>query len=128
MTLFVGLLKDGSQTKHRSRSAAFKHQVAREFLAGKSATELSRRHGVSRHLIRIWVGKVEAGALEADAQAAELIEEYEARIAALERMVGRQVLEIEFPRGAPKHAPPRGSATPSVTAGPPASASARDAG
>ena len=35
----------------------------------------------------------------ADAQAADLLQEYEAKIAALERMVGRQALEIEFLRG-----------------------------
>lgn len=115
-------------TKHRSHSAAFKHQVAQEFLAGESATELSRRHAVSRNLIRIWVGKAEAGALDQDVQAAELIEEYEAKIAALERMVGRQALEIEFLKGALKHAPRPQSATTSVITGPLASASAKDVG
>ena len=40
--------------------------------------------------------KYEAGALDEDAQAADLLQEYEAKIAALERMVGRQALEIEF--------------------------------
>ena len=34
--------------------------------------------------------------LDEDAQAADLLQEYEAKIAALERMVGRQALEIEF--------------------------------
>jgi hypothetical protein len=49
--------------------------------------------------------KFEAGAFDEDAQAADLIQEYEARIAALERMVGRQALEIEFLKGALKSAP-----------------------
>src|SRR5215216_3581730 len=35
-------------------------------------------------------------ALDDDVQAADLLQEYEAKIAALERMVGRQALEIEF--------------------------------
>ncbi len=39
-------------------------------------------------------------------QAADLIQEYEAKIAALERMVGCQALEIELLKGALKHAPP----------------------
>jgi putative transposase len=34
--------------------------------------------------------------LDEDAQAADLLQEYEAKIAAMERMVGRQALEIEF--------------------------------
>jgi hypothetical protein len=57
---------------------------------------------VSRYLIRIWVRKFEAGAFDDDARAADLLQEYEAKIAALERMVGRQALEIEFLKGALK--------------------------
>ena len=87
-------------TKHRSHSAAFKRQVAEEFLAGETLHSLSKRHDLSRQLIRIWVGKFEAGALDDDVQAADLIQEYEAKIAALERMVGRQALEIELLKGA----------------------------
>ena len=74
-------------TKHRSHSAAFKRQVAEEFLAGETLHALSQRHDISRQLIRIWVGKFEAGALDDDVQAADLLQEYEAKIAALERMV-----------------------------------------
>ena len=39
-------------------------------------------------------------------QAADLLQEYEARIAALERLVGKQALELEFLKGALKSAPP----------------------
>jgi transposase len=49
---------------------------------------------------------------------AELIQEYEAKIAPLERMVGRQALEIELLKGALKHAPRPRSATTSVVTGP----------
>ena len=51
-------------TKHRSHSAAFKRQVAQEFIAGETLHGLSKRHDISRQLIRIWVGKYEAGAIE----------------------------------------------------------------
>jgi transposase len=44
------------------------------------------------------------GAFDEDAEAADLLQEYEAKIAALERMVGRQALEIEFLKGALKNA------------------------
>ena len=43
---------------------------------------------------------------------------YEAQIAALERLVGRQALEIEFIKGALKTAARPRSATTSVIAGP----------
>ena len=92
-------------TKHRSHSAAFKRQVAEEFIAGETLHALSKQHDISRQLIRIWVGKFEAGALDDDVQAADLMQEYEAKIAALERLVGRQALEIELLKGALKHAP-----------------------
>ena len=49
---------------------------------------------MSRNLIRIWVRKYEEGAFDDDAQAADLIQEYEARVAALERLVGKQALEL----------------------------------
>ena len=51
--------------KHRTHSAAFKRQVAKEFIAGEALHALSKRHDISRQLIRIWVGKFEAGALDA---------------------------------------------------------------
>ena len=64
-------------TKHRSHSAAFKRQVAEEFIAGETLQGLSQLHDISRQLIRIWVGKFEAGALNEDVQAAGLIQEYD---------------------------------------------------
>ena len=69
-------------------------------------------------LIHVWVEKYEAGALDEDAQAADLLQEYEGKIAALERMVGRQALEIEFLKGALKNAPRPRSVITSVIAGP----------
>jgi transposase-like protein len=107
-----------AMTRHRSHSIEFKRQVAQEYVAGETLHALARRHDVSRNLIRIWVAKYEAGAFDDDAQAADLIREYEAKIAALERMVGRQALEIEFLKGALKSVPRPRSATTSVIAGP----------
>ncbi len=114
--------------KHRTYSMEFKRQVAQEFLAGETLHGLARRHDVSRNLIRIWVAKLEAGAFDEDIEAAGLLQEYEAKIAALERLVGRQALEIEFLKGALKNAPrPRNGIT-SVIAGPVACQSPEDAG
>src|SRR5262249_10392084 len=101
----------------RSHSMEFKRQVAQEFIAGESLYALSKRHDISRQLVRVWVQKYEAGALDEDAQAADLLQEYEAKIAALERMVGRQALEIEFLKGASRSTPRTRSANTSVIAG-----------
>ena len=48
-------------TKHRSHSAAFKRQVAEEFLAGETLHALSKRHDISRQLIRIWLASSRLG-------------------------------------------------------------------
>ncbi len=84
--------------RHRNHSVDFKRQVVAEYYAGETLHALSRRHDLSRNLIRIWVEKAEAGALDQDLASAELLTAYEARIAALERLVGRQALEIELPQ------------------------------
>ena len=113
--------------RHRSYSIEFKRQVAQEFVAGETLHGLAKRHDISRNLIRIWVARFEAGAFDEEAQAADLLQEYEAKIAALERMVGRQALEIEFLKGALKSAPRLRSATTSVIAGPVVCPSPKDA-
>jgi transposase len=113
--------------KHRSHSIEFKRQVAQEFLAGETLHGLAKRHDLSRNLIRVWVEKHEAGAFDEDSQAADLIQAYEARIAALERLVGRQALELEFLKGALRQGRLSRSEPMSMIAGPSASPSPRGA-
>ena len=113
--------------RQRSHSIEFKRQVAREFVAGETLYGLAKRYDLSRQLIRVWVEKYETGALDEDAHAAGLLKEYEAKVAALERMVGRQTVEIEFLKGAVKNTARPRSATTSVIAGPTAPPSHRDA-
>jgi len=105
--------------RHRSHSTEFKRQVVAEYHAGETLHALGRRHDLSRNLIRIWIEKAEAGALDEDAAAAELLAGYEARIAALERLVGRQALEIEFLKGGQRSRPSPRSEPTSVSVGPP---------
>ena len=109
--------------RHRSHSIDFKRQVVAEYHAGETLHALGRRHDLSRNLIRIWVEKAEAGSLDQDMASAELLTEYETRIAALERLVGRQALEIEFLKGAQKNARLPRSGPTSVITGPAASPS-----
>lgn len=59
----------------------------------------------------------------ANAEAVDLIGERDARIAALERLVGRQALEIEFSKGAAKGAALLRSGPGSAITGPKASPS-----
>jgi len=114
--------------RHRTHSIEFKRQVAQDYLAGETLHSLARRHDLSRNLVRIWIQKFEAGAFDDEAVAADTIEAYEARIAALERLVGRQALEIEFLKGALKHGPTPRSVNTSVVTGPAVSPSQKDVG
>jgi transposase-like protein len=68
--------------KHRSYSVEFKRQVVQDYLAGETLHGLAKRHDISRNLIRIWIAKHEARALDCDTAAARVLTEYEARIAA----------------------------------------------
>ena len=69
--------------QQRSHSIEFKRQVVQEYIAGETLYGLAKRHDLSRQLIRVWVEKYEAGGLDADAQAADLLHEYETKIVAL---------------------------------------------
>jgi transposase-like protein len=50
-----------AMARQRSHSIEFKRQVAQEFIAGESLYALSKRHDISRQLVRVWVQKYEAG-------------------------------------------------------------------
>src|SRR5262245_9585891 len=82
--------------RYRSYSVEFKRQVAQEYLAGETLYGLAKRHLISRNLIRIWVARYEAGGFDDDMVVADLMQAQEARIAALERLVGKLTLENEF--------------------------------
>ena len=113
--------------KYRSHSIAFKRQVAEEFLGGETLHGLAKTHDVTRNLIRIWVAKYEAGEFEADVEAADHLQEYEAKIAALERMVGRLTMELDFLRGVSRSRRSAIGGTTSIVTGPTASPSREDA-
>lgn len=108
---------------YRRYSIEFKRQVAQDYLAGATLHALGKRHDIDRNLIRIWVEKYQTGAFDDDAEAANTLHEYEAKIAALERKVGQLTMEVDFLKGACKHARSSSDAPTSIVAGPLSSAS-----
>lgn len=112
--------------KHKTYTTNFKREVAQEYLSGETLHGLAKRHGISRNLIRIWVEKYEAGALDEEILAADMLQQYEARIAALERLVGKLSLENEFLKGASRNAHRAKNETSSIVTGPMISASRKD--
>jgi len=113
--------------RQRTYSIEFKRQVAQEFLGGETLHGLGKRHGISRNLIRVWVQKYEAGAFNDEEQAADLLQQYEGRIAALERLVGRLTLENELLKRAQEFSTRRNGGSSSLVTGPTASPSAKGA-
>jgi transposase len=114
--------------KQRNYSTEFKRQVVLEYLAGETLYGLSKRHDVSRNVIRLWIARYEAdGELNDDTTAGDLLQDYKARIAALERLAGKLALENEFLKGALENARLGKTAPSSVVAGPKVSRSPRDA-
>jgi transposase-like protein len=98
------------------------------YLGGETLYGLAKRHEISRTLIRVWLAKHEAGVLDSDTAAADMLADYEARIAALERLVGKLALENEFLKEVSRHARQARSASTSLIAGPLVSPSQKDAG
>lgn len=115
-------------SKQRNYSTEFKRQVVLEYLAGETLYGLSKRHDVSRNVIRLWIARYESdGALDDDTTAADLLQDYKARISALEQLAGKLALEVEFLKGALENARLPTNAPTSVIAGPKVSASPKDA-
>ena len=125
----AGLSKDESSWSGIARTASnLSVRSRRIFWLAKRFHGLEKRHDLSRNLIRVWVERYQAGAFDEDAAAADLLQQYEARIAALERLVGKQALELEFLKGGLRNAPPARSGPTSAIAGPKQSPSPKDAG
>lgn len=107
-----------TKRRHRRHSIPFKRMIVEAYLSGTALNALSVEHDICRHLIRTWIDKYENGEFDSEAVEAELIPEYEARIAALERLVGRQTLEIEFLKTARMRKASASSESSSIVTGP----------
>ena len=84
--------------RHRRHGTAFKRQVVEAYRGGVALNALAKEHDICRHLIRVWIEKDEAGEFDEEIEAADTLHEYQAKIAALERMVGRQALVVRVQR------------------------------
>jgi transposase len=105
--------------RYRTYTVEFKRQVVEEHLGGgTSLNQLARRHDLSRELPRIWVRKYEAGEFANGGPTRADRRAYEAKIAGLERKVGRLTMELDLlKKGLTSARRPRG-ATSSVVSGP----------
>jgi transposase-like protein len=115
-----------TKRRHRRHSIPFKRMIVEAYFNGTALNALSVEYDLCRHLIRTWIEKYENGEFDAETEQSEQIPEYEARIAALERLVGRQALEIEFLKTARRLRPAKNKENSSIVTRPPASQSDED--
>lgn len=65
------------KAKRRTPFVKFKRQVVQEYLAGETPYVIARRHDICRDLVRIWIKKFEAGELDEDVLAMDLLQQHE---------------------------------------------------
>lgn len=101
----------------RSFSNAFKRQVVEEYLSGgASQAQLSRRYNLSPHQIALWRKRYSQGSLNDSNDAVSLAKD--ARIRELERLVGKQALQIELLKKAEEYSRQERSGDSSIAYGP----------
>jgi transposase len=84
-------------TKRRKFSPEFKAQVVLEVLSGaKSGAQVCREYGIRSQLLSKWKAKFLENAALVFEEGREPNTEDKARIAELERLAGRQALELEI--------------------------------
>ena len=114
--------------RHRRYSTEFKLRLVEAYLAGEgSAKGLASQHGICHSLLSIWTQKYRNGELTLDVQAEEQIQEYEQKIAALERKVGQLTMELDLLKKGLSSQPRARSEQLSIISGPGASQSGEDA-
>ncbi len=98
-------------TRRRTFTAQFKAQVVLDILSGqKSAAEICRDHQLKPQVVSGWKTDFVTHAAQVFAQAETRSQEQQ-RIAELERLVGRQALELEILKKATPACGERGNQT-----------------
>jgi transposase-like protein len=88
---------------------------------------LAREHDVSRDLVRLWVRKFETGEFDEERAAVDMLSQFKARIAELERKVDRLTMENDLLKKTSRTLRRASVAQPSIVSGPKPSPSAEDA-
>ena len=111
-----------SRGPYRRHAPQFKLQLCQDIRSGAlGRRDAQKKYSLSANLLQTWLSQYDRGELNGEEVEACVLVDYEAKIAALERLVGRQALEIDLLKGALKHAPRPRSASTSVVTGPMAS-------
>lgn len=86
-----------SRGPHRRHSPQFKLQLCTDIRSGAiGRRDAQRTYRLSANLIQTWLAHYDRGELNVEEVEASLIDEYEAKIAALERKVGQLTMEMDL--------------------------------
>ena len=108
-----------SRGPYRRHSAQFKLQLCTDIRSGAiGRRDAQRTYRLSANLIQLWLSQFDQGELNVEEAEASLIDEYEAKIAALERKVGQLTMEVDLLKKTPTPAQGRNNDNLSVVSGP----------
>jgi len=104
---------------YRRHSPQFKLQLCNDIRSGTlGRREAQKTYRLSANLIQLWLTQFDRGELNAEGVEADLVAEYESRIAALERKVGQLTMELELCKKKPRASTVHGNAISSIVTGP----------
>ena len=108
-----------SRGPYRRHSLQFKLQLCTDIRSGAiGRREAQRTYKLSAQLIQLWLTQFDEGQLCVEEMEASVIDEYEAKIAALERKVGQLTMEIDLLKKRPRRQSENTNETSSIVSGP----------
>jgi transposase len=88
---------------YRRHSPHFKLQICTDIRSGKiGRRETAKTYALSSNLLQLWLSQYDRGELSSEEAAANMVDEYEAKIAALERKVGQLTMELDLLKKNPR--------------------------
>lgn len=92
-----------SRGPYRRHTAQFKLQLCSDIRSGAlGRRDAQRKYALSANLIQTWLTQFDRGELSTEEVEADIIAEYEAKVAALERKVGQLTMELELVKKTPR--------------------------
>ncbi|KLN52897.1 hypothetical protein [Variovorax paradoxus] len=92
-----------SRGPYRRHSAQFKPQLCHDIRSGAlGRRDAQRKYTLSANLIQMWLTQFDRGELSTEEVEADVVVDYEAKIAALERKVGQLAMELELVKKTPR--------------------------
>ena len=113
-----------SRGPYRRHAAPFKLRLCQEIRSGSlGRRDAQAKYSLSANLIQLWLTQFDRGELTGEEVEASLVNDYEAKIAALERKVGQLTMELDLLKKTPSLRLVSSSETCSIISGPKAAPS-----